>query len=118
MVGNGSTVVGSSLGRGDLVESLVVIGLGHGGVGSSESLGLAQGPALFISLGDGLVAGLAGIVPVGGAEGGDRGGRGARQESSTDKSLHGGGGGMVCDPPPPVRQERLEGNRSQQLEGS
>ena len=41
VVGIGSTGVGSFLDRGDLVESLVVIGLGHGGVGSSESLGLA-----------------------------------------------------------------------------
>ena len=50
VVGNGATVVGSSLGGGNLMESLVVIGLSHGGVGSSESLGLVKSPGLSIGL--------------------------------------------------------------------
>ena len=49
-VADGVTSVSSTTGGSNLVESLAVVGLGHGGVAGAEGLGLAQVSHLSVSL--------------------------------------------------------------------
>merc|ERR1719225_123951 len=93
--------VGSNGGL-DLSQTLGVVGLGHGGVGGSESLGLTEGSDLTVGGGDRLVGVLAGshvvthvvcevVAGVGHQDGAGWGGAGHSQEGEADESLH------ICD---------------------
>merc|ERR550525_1135127 len=93
--------VGSNGGL-DLSQTLGVVGLGHGGVGGSEGLGLTEGSDLTVGGGDRLVGVLAGshvvthvvcevVAGVGHQDGAGGGGTGHSQEGEADESLH------ICD---------------------
>merc|ERR1719189_1537 len=95
----GDWPVGSNGGL-DLSQTLGVVGLSHGGVGGSESLGLAECSDLTVGSGDRLVRVLAGSHVVSDVvrdsvvsqqDGAGGGGAGHGQEGEADESLH------ICD---------------------